>query len=336
MTLEPIAALLSRKTKRPVQIRLDREASIVFTTTRHGSVLYSKIGVKKDGTLTAFSTDVYLNSGPYCGCTLNILGAMCGKLFKLYKISNIEFNGYPTYTNLPVAGAMRGFGSPQLFASLELLVDKAEKVIGMDPCELRRKNIVNAYDVDPTSNLCLGNAAINQCLEKGAAAINWNALVNGPKEDEDYYYGHGVAAFLHGNGIAPFAPDLSVMILALNEDGSAIYSTSLCDHGGGTNTLLKKIVAEIVDIEPGLVKLITTDTHCAPYDFIAGASRNTWVGGNCAIQLCEQMKEELLEAASQLLEVFKDTIIMENGFFITWDGVRKYLEKKLFTMAVLK
>ena len=170
MTLEPIAALLSRKSKRPVQIRLDREASIVSTTTRHSSVLYSKLGVKKDGTLTAFSTDVYLNSGPYCGCTLNILGAMCGKLFKLYTIPNIEFNGYPTYTNLPVAGAMRGFGSPQLFASLELLVHKAASVTAIDPCELRLQNLVNPYDVDPTSKLCLGNAAIKKCLQKGAEA----------------------------------------------------------------------------------------------------------------------------------------------------------------------
>ncbi|WP_342668712.1 molybdopterin cofactor-binding domain-containing protein [endosymbiont 'TC1' of Trimyema compressum] len=174
--------------------------------------------------------------------------------------------------------------------------------------------MVDPYDIDPISNLSLGNAAINKCLIKGAEAIDWNRLKKRPKEDSEYYYGHGVAVSLHGNGIAPFAPDLSVMTLALNEDGIAIYSTRLCDHGGGTNTLLKKIVSEIVDIDRDLIKLITTDTYCTPYDFIAGASRNTWVGGNCAIKLCEHIKNELLETASMLLEVPQNTIIMENGF----------------------
>ena len=81
---------------------------------------------------------------------------------------------------------------------------------------------------------------LKSVCKKALRQINWQGLVNGAKEDETYYYGYGVAASLHGNGVAPFAPDLSVMTLSFNEDGSAIFATSLCDHGGGTNTLLKK------------------------------------------------------------------------------------------------
>lgn len=321
LILEPIAAMLSKKSGKPVIIRLDREASIVSTTTRHSSVIYSKLGVRKDGIMTAYTTKVYLNGGAYCASTLNILGAMCGKLFKLYKMPNIAFDGYPTYTNLPVASAMRGFGSPQLFASLELLVDKAANAIGMDPCDIRKKNVVKAYDIDPLAGLDLGNANIDRCIESGKIAIGWDEKIKEiRKSDNEYYRGLGMAVSLHGNGVAPFAPDISVMTLALNEDGSAIFSTSLCDHGGGTNTLLKKIVNEIVDIDISLIKLVTTDTHNAPYDFIAGASRNTWVGGNCAIELCKKMKEELLECASIMFKVKKEAIVMRDECFVSKDG----------------
>ena len=93
---------------------------------------------------------------------------------------------------------------------------------------------------------------------------------------------------------------------------------------------------EVLDINRDLIKLVTTDTYCAPYDFIAGASRNTWVGGNCAIRLCEHMKVELLEAASQLLNVPPKMILMENGFFITSDGNQKATRKEVIHYGCFK
>lgn len=329
LLLEPIATLLSKKSKRPVRIRLSRKESIYTTHTRHASTIYSRLGVKKDGTMTAYSTKVYLNVGPYCSTSLYVRDAMCGKIFKLYSIPNIAFHGIPVYTNSLVGGAMRGYGSPQLFASLEILVEEAAKKIGMDGTELRQLNFINPYDKDPISGLSLGNAQVKTCMLRGKEAFGWNDLKNDKKEDESYYYGHGVAATLHGNGVAPFFPDMTAMTLSLNDDGSAILSTSICDHGGGSYTMLKKIIGEILFIESDLISLVKTDTKNAPYDYIAGASRNTWVGGSCAIKLANSMKKQLLECAAAKFNVEAEAVALKDGIFQTLDGTQQASRKEV-------
>ena len=143
--LEPITLLLSQKAGgRPVKIRYNRTESIISTYTRHAVRLYGKMAVKEDGTVQGFGIESYMNAGPYCGGSINIQSAMCGKMFKLYKAPAMRFHGRAVYTNALIGGAMRGFGSPKVFTALELLINKSARHLRMDPVEFRKKKLDTA------------------------------------------------------------------------------------------------------------------------------------------------------------------------------------------------
>ena len=172
--LEPIALLLSKKAGgKVVKIRYDRTESMVSTYTRHAVKLYGKMALRRDGTMTGFEIRSFMNAGPYCGGSINVQSAMCGKMFKVYQAGSQRFDGKAVYTNTPVGGAMRGFGSPKVFTTLELLVNKAAAAVGMDPVEFRAKNLVEPHGWDPGAKDTLGNARVRDCLLQGAERFRW-------------------------------------------------------------------------------------------------------------------------------------------------------------------
>lgn len=322
LMIEPIAVLLAKKTGRPVKIRFDRKESMVSTFTRHRVNVYGKIGVDKKGAIKALEMTAIINAGPYCGDTTNVQGNMSNKIFKLYKIPNIRFTGRSVYTNTPLGGAMRGYGSPAVFYGLELLIDKVAKELKLDPVEFRLQNLVNPFDLDPSDQLSLGNARVKDCLVRGSELFNWEAKKAGQKsrETERYIYGYGVATTVHGNGVAPTSPDITVVSLELNEDGSMLLRTGLSDHGAGTYTVLKQIVAEILDLPMEQLTIIGAETYYGLYDRGAGSSRNTWVGGAAVAEVAQRMKNAMLRVAAEALKTPPEDIILEDEVFKTKDS----------------
>ncbi|MEL7608102.1 MAG: xanthine dehydrogenase family protein molybdopterin-binding subunit [Bacillota bacterium] len=328
LMIEAIAVLLAQKTGRHVQIRYDRKESMVSTFTRHATKFYGKMGINEQGKITALDLKAIINTGPYCGDTTNVQGSMCSKMFKLYQIPNMRFVGQPAYTNTQLGGAMRGYGSPALFYALELLVNKAAKELNMDPVEFRMNNLVEPYGIDPTDQRSLGNARIKDCLQKGNQLFNWKEKRTRQKSlnTERYAYGYGVATTIHGNGVAP-APDITVVSLALNEDGSMLLRTGISDHGAGTYTVLKQIAADILDMPMEALALTHTDTFSGLYDRGAGSSRNTWVGGAAVAEVAQRMKNTMIRIASEVFGVSAEEIILEDEVFKTKDNKAK-IDKK--------
>jgi CO/xanthine dehydrogenase Mo-binding subunit len=331
LMIEPLALLLSKKTGRHVKIRYSRRESMVSTFTRHATRVYGKMAVKQNGNITGLELKFIINSGPYSGDTPNVQASMCNKFFKLYKVPNMRFVGKTVYTNTPLGGAMRGYGSPAVFYALETLVDKAAKELQIDPLEFRLKNLVNPFDLDPIDGQSLGNARIKDCLIKGSQLFDWQGKRARQKslETERYVYGYGLATTVHGNGVAPFSPDITVVSLALNEDGSVLLRTGLSDHGAGTYTVLKQIVAEILDMPMEHIGLVHADTSYALYDRGAGSSRNTWVGGAAVAQVAQRMKQKMMLLASELLGVSIDEIILQGEVFTTKSGKGKVYKKEI-------
>lgn len=318
------ALQLSRMTGRPVKIRFTRRESMVATYTRHAARLYTHISVKNDGTITGISQEVFLNAGPYCGASLNIMGAMCKKLFKVYGVSNIRFDGKAVYTNALVGGAMRGFGSPLVFTALEVLMDKVAKEIGVDPVELRLKNAVKPYSKDPLTEENLYNARAIDCIKKGSELFEWKRKrleceQLRKNKDARYLRGVGMAYAMHGNGVAPFAPDITVATMSLHEDGTVVLRTAITDHGAGSNTLMKIIAAEVLQIPPAKILFIHSDTFAGEYDTGASASRNTWTGGEAVRIASDMMREELTELAAEMLGVSKGKVKLKNGIYSSKD-----------------
>lgn len=315
--LEPVALMLSRKSGRYVKIRYSRKECITSTFTRHAMKMHTRIGVNKDGTITAIDVKAYMQVGPYCGDSLTVLIGMQGKFFKLYGVPNMRFVGLPAYTNTPLGGAMRGYGSPNIFLAIETAIDEAARRLKLDPVEFRMKNLMHPYDVDPTNGQTLGNGRVLDCLERGVKLFDYYARRArcAEMEDERYLYGCGFATTLHGNGVSPGATDITVVSIELHEDGTVLLRTGVTDHGAGTYTLYHQLVAEVLDMPMDHVELVWSDTHQGHYDKGAGSSRNTWVGGKAVVLVAEELRREMVEVAALMLETDRTCVTLEDGRF---------------------
>ncbi len=321
--LEPLCLLLSKKAgNRPVKIRYNRTESMVSTYTRHAMRLYGKMAFTKQGKITGFGIDNYMNVGPYCGGSINVHVAMCGKMFKVYDVPNMRFNGKAVYTNTMVGGAMRGFGSPKVFLCLEQLVNKAAKQLDMDPALFRRNNLIEPFGKEPGSGAPHGSAQARACLDEGMVRFNWCEKWANRKnlEDANYVYGYGVSTAMHGNGVAPFAPDITLADLMLHEDGSLILRCAVTDHGAGSNTLMRQIVAEVLQAPMEEIDHVAPSTQSCLYDMGSGASRNTWSAGACVEKAAQQLKQMMLETAAAAFDCKSDEVTLKNGLFVAPDG----------------
>lgn len=336
---EAYAALLSKYSGgRPVKLLYTRKAAMTCVYTRHAMNMYTDLGLTEDGEITSILFRGFMNAGPYCGGSINVLDAMCGKMFKVYRAPNQRFDGRAVYTDSLVGGAMRGFGSPKVFTALEIAVSQAARKLNMDPVELRLKNLALPYDKDPLTGDSLYNGHARDCLIKGRGLFRWDERKRDipSKNTERYAYGLGVATAMHGNGVAPFAPDITVASIQLNEDGSILLRTGVADHGAGTYTLMKMIAAEILDMPLEQICLVHSDTYAGEYDTGAGASRNTWTGGSAVAEAAKKTREKLREIASEMLEVPADRIELKDGEFRRVDGLAGVNRKDIAWYAMDK
>ena len=149
ITVEPLLAILAMKTGRPVKIIFSREDEFIASTIRHPYITKYKSGVKKDGRLTAREVEILGDTGCYVSWGVNTMTKACVHCCGPYNIPHTKVNGYVIYTNNPNSGAMRGFGVPQVGFAYEVHMNSVAKAIGMNPVEIRMKNILRDNDILP-------------------------------------------------------------------------------------------------------------------------------------------------------------------------------------------
>ncbi|PAB59312.1 xanthine dehydrogenase family protein molybdopterin-binding subunit [Anaeromicrobium sediminis] len=312
--LEPVCAYLSYKLKRPVQLTLDRKESIIATRTRHAIEGNVKTIVSNDGKLISRDMDLLIDAGGYFTNGDAVAMAMAKKSFRLYKVENQRFKADIVYTNTPVGGACRGYGSPQIHVLSEINMDMIAKKLNMDPIELRLKNVVKPNEDDPTGGTNLGNVKITECLEEGAQIFNWNERKNVPKSEGRYVKGIGVACATHGNGYYGAYQDFIDMYIRINEDGTIYLNAGLHDQGCGTITSMQQIIAEVLDVDLDKIFIPEADTLTSPFDSAGTqASRVTFVCGGAAMKAAEKVKKRFLEYAAKVFECDLDEIHLEDG-----------------------
>jgi len=315
-TLEPVVALLAKMCVRPVKLELNRSECMFATRTRHASVLYLKTGVMKDGTIVAQDMKMITNTGAYASSCYNVLSALSHKVFKMYKCPNMRFTGIPAYTNLPIAGAMRGYGSPQAFFGQQLQMRKIAAAQGIDLVDLQLKNLVEPDSTDPRFGTSNGNPRPIDCVKIGADAFGWYEKPLSRREGK-YLYGKGMAMGAHGNGLFGAHRDVIALFLKMNEDGSAILHSASHDMGNGVINVQKQIVAEILGIDIDLIMVNEADTEVSPWNLGDYASRGTYTGGNCAIKVASAVKEQIVGYASLMLEENPQNIILKDNQVIS-------------------
>ena len=311
MTIEPVAALLSMRTGRPVRLELSRKQCINATRTRHGSVVYLRTGVKNDGTLVAQDIRIMTNTGAYAGSCMNVLGALSHKVFKMYKCPNIRFTGQPVYTNTPVGGAMRGYGSPQAFFGQQRQLQKIAKALQISLAELQLKNLVEPDALDPIGFYSLGNPRPLDCLRRGLElAENW-----GPLDDEGgkYAIGAGLAMGAHGNGCFGAHRDQICLMIKMNEDGTCVLYTGSHDMGNGSVTAQTQIISSILHIPTGWITVVEADSDACPWNLGDYASHGIYVAGSAAKKAAEAVARELQKEAAALLGEPEEGLTLEEG-----------------------
>lgn len=305
------AALLAKVTGRPVQVRLSRTEQYNRTTHRYPVISDLKMGVKKDGTITAYSVRCIADNGAVGGSN-----RATGPLFtfqQLYTVANARFEATSVFTNKFRSGALRCVGHPQAAWAQEIHVDRIAHELGMNPLDFRLKNINEVGDQDsglPYSK----DPGLRECIVKGAERIGWKEQWHPPGQkliEGTRFHGLGMAAFVCTHGSA--SPPMSGIVI-VNTDGSLEVVSAAQDTGSGVRTAVTMIAAEEVGI-PWEQTSITpeTDTSVTPNTGGTFGSRMTPSGGWGILEAARDAKRQILELAAEMLEAEPDKLDTSNG-----------------------
>ncbi len=302
LTNEPICVALAEKARKPVMLQDTRQDDFILRESRQPYIQTGKLGVKKDGTISALQSRIIADAGAYfthSGATtaVNLMYFM-----GLYRCPNMAGEADIVYTNSPISGGMRGYGNPQGVFALEQLIDIAAEKLGMGPLEFRFKNLKRAGEPSPSPSVPIESCALDKCIEVGAERIGWKKKRVEGKEGMRRY-GVGMACNTCGSGAAPALLEYSNAFVKLNSDGSVNLMISPCEMGQGTLGVLAQIAAEELGLDVEKIHIVTGDTDTTPFDIGTHASRGTYVIGNAVLGAAREVKKQLLERAARALEV---------------------------------
>lgn len=300
--VEPLTAAMTLAVQgRPVRYALSREECFIDTRTRHGMKFYIKTAVTNEGKLMGINLKVISNNGAYASHGHSVTMSTGTKYRPLYDFRAFNFEPKTVYTNLPVAGAMRGYGVPQIFFALECHIDDIARKLNIDPIELREKNFIKVGHMDVLTKNVVRSFGIPECIEKGKELIKWDekkrlyASQSGEKRR-----GLGMACFSYASGTHPVALELAGARIVMNQDGSIQLQVGATEIGQGSDTVLAQMAAEVLGIPMDMVHLISTqDTDVAPFDTGSYASRQTFVTGAAVKKAAVEAREKVLKIASR-------------------------------------
>ncbi len=304
-----IAAILARKSGRPVKLIHTREEEFLASHPRMPMRYWVRLGFSKAGKVLAKEIRMWADNGAYTGKSQAILGAATVRHDALYKYPNARAKSTLLYTNLVPTGAFRGFGNPSADWAVEQAWDLAAEKLGIDVVDLLRMNAVVEGDVSP-HNHKITSGELRQCIDKAADLIQWKEKRKHKKDG----HGLGMGCSIHVNGRRSFGDwDGSSAIVRINEDGRATIITGEGEIGQGTYTVLKQIAAEELGLPYDDVDITRPDTDVHPHSLGALASRVTYVAGNAVKRAAAEAHKQLMAAASEQFKKPVDELTIING-----------------------
>lgn len=292
--VEPIAAVLARKTRRPVKVVLSREEEFA-TNRKHAAVVRLRTGVRADGTLVAREVQALFNAGAYTDISPRLIKNGGYGAVGPYRIPHVHVDSYAVYTNLPSAGAFRGYGVSQGSWAYESQMDMIAAELGMDPVELRMRNLLVEGDTFATGET-LHDVRFSQVLTD-ARSIFSAAPVQRPA-DGPVRTGRGCAVIIKST----ITPSSSAATVKLDADGSLQVLTSTVEMGQGAHTALAQIAAGELGVATGAVHVVGPDTDSTPFDLTTSSSRSTAAMGAAVGQAVRDVRAKLLDLAGEQLE----------------------------------
>ena len=290
--LEALVAVLSLLTRRPVKISLSMDEQF-FTITKHASTFHIKSGVSADGRIVARQCEVWWNGGAYADIGPRVTQKSGFTAPGPYDIEHVAIDSYALYTNLPPAGALRGFGIPQLVWAYESHTDLIARELGIDPVEFRRRNILREGRPQATGTP-MRDAAVEKVLERTAALLDWGKP-----------FDRGSGTIKRGRGIALgfkacIANTTSLAAVQINADGSCTVYISTVDMGQGSDTAMAQIAAEVLALPTESITVVHSDTDVTPFDMATLGSRSLFHSGNAVKLAAEDARAQLGKLKSEL------------------------------------
>jgi xanthine dehydrogenase molybdenum-binding subunit len=310
--VEPICIALALKLGRPVKIELSREEDLLATLRRQKFIATAKMGVKKDGSIVALEENLIVDGGAYAATNVATANVNISCFLGLYRTPSAAASATLVYTNVPPTGGCRGYGNHEGTSMLEQLVDMAAARIGMDPLEMRLRNIKCAGD-RMAFGLLMETCALEEIIKLGARRIGWKEKRARPKENGAKRYGIGMGIAMDVSGAQPTLLQVSNALVKLDDDGCATVFFNLPDIGQNVGGTIAQIAAETLGLEYGDVHIVNGETDLALFDTGVQASCATYRLGSAVIAAAEDARNQLLELAAQMLDVSSDQLAVEAG-----------------------
>jgi len=324
--IEPIVALMAKRTGCPVKGVLTRE-EMFYMCGRHPGTFKIKSGFKKDGTLLAMELDCTDGTGAYAYSGHSKMSLMTGFFMSMYKCPNLKYTGRTVYTNEPPLSAMRGAGNPQQNWAIESHMDEAARQMGIDPIQLRKKNLLKVGDCffgQGTDVICnINTCETPRLFDEGAKRIEWEkSREKIVKEKPWIKRGLGVSYGFHTSGAGSKVPskfimDVSSATVKMTDDGKAIIINAVAEMGSGSFTAHNAIVAEEIGLKYDDIIMNLGDTNTAPFDTVTHASRGTYCARQAVQAAAKKVKEQILDWAAKLLEIDKKELDIQDSQVIS-------------------
>ncbi|MFN8094850.1 MAG: xanthine dehydrogenase family protein molybdopterin-binding subunit [Vicinamibacteria bacterium] len=285
------AALLARKSGRPVKIVYDRVEDMRATTKRHPSIVRHRTGVARDGRITAMEIEVLLDGGAYCTLSPVVLSRGCLHATGPYRCENVRVHGRVVRTNTPPSGAFRGFGAPQTVFAAEVQMDRVAEALGVDPVRLRERNALRPGDTMATGQVLSADASALPVLREAVRRSDYHRK---RKAFRGTNRGIGIALFFHGAGFTGSGEVAlaSRASLELLPRGVRVLVGST-EMGQGARTTLAQIVAEALGWPVARVEVAFPDTARVPDSGPTVASRTCMVVGGLLKACAEELRKRL-------------------------------------------
>jgi CO/xanthine dehydrogenase Mo-binding subunit len=302
---EPLVAALSWKAGgRPVRVELKRSEEF-YTVTRHSSLTTIKTGVRRDGRMVARQVHILWGAGAYADVSPRLIKNGGFGSPGPYNIPHIAVDSYAVYTNTTPSGGFRGYSIPQVAWAYESHLDDIAHALGIDPLEIRLRNVMHDGDPSPT-NQVFDDLHYPELLHAVAGSVNWGTP---SLRDGKVLRGRGLACTYKGT----VTPSTSSASVVMAEDGSAMVLTATTEIGQGSRTILAQIAADELRLPMERVSVSFADTDVVPWDQTTSSSRSTFMMGTAVTHAATDVRGQLSEMAAGLLEVAPEEVELENG-----------------------
>lgn len=321
---EIIVCKLAMQAGRPVKITLTREEVFYTHRGRHPALMWIKTGMKKDGSITAMHFRSYLDGGAYGSYGVASTYYTGALQTVTYPIANYKFEAVRVFTNKPPCGPKRGHGTPQPRFAVEVQLDKLAEDLNINPADLRLDHLVAPNSLT-VNHLKITTIGLRECIEQVIKASKfrerWGQLPPGK--------GIGLAcgSYLSGAGVAIYwnkMPHSAVQIKIDRGGGVTVFCGSI-DIGQGSDSVLAYVVAEELGLNLEDVTVVTADTDLTPVDLGSYSSRVTLMTGNAAIAAARPLRQKILSAAGEALELPAEALAIERGKVFCKDDGRRSL-----------